>query len=212
MKQWLTATFLWATSALVFAQPDIQVQGLFAGKAVLNINGSMQMLSEGETSPEGVILVSATTSMAVIELDGQRYELDLSSRINSDYIPAEGKEIRLMADNNGHYFTTIRINGRQAQAMLDTGATSVAMNSRQATSLGLNYRDAPSQVVSTAAGRVQGRQITLNRVSLGDIELTSVTALVLEGDFPEVILLGNSFLSRLEMNNQGSVMILTAPF
>jgi aspartyl protease family protein len=86
------------------------------------------------------------------------------------------------------------------------------MNSRQATSLGLNYRDAPSQVVSTAAGRVQGRQITLNRVSLGDIELTSVTALVLEGDFPEVILLGNSFLSRLEMNNQGSVMILTAPF
>jgi len=27
-----------------------------------------------------------------------------------------------------------------------------------------------------------------------------------------VILLGNSFLSRVETNNQGAVMILTAPF
>ncbi|MEQ8960201.1 MAG: retroviral-like aspartic protease family protein, partial [Coleofasciculus sp. C2-GNP5-27] len=68
------------------------------------------------------------------------------------------------------------------------------------------------QVVSTAAGRVQARRITLDRVSLGDIELNSVTAMVLEGDFPEVILLGNSFLSRIEMNNQGSVMVLSSPY
>lgn len=212
MKQRWIGLILWLTSSLVIAQPDIQVQGLFAGKAVLAINGSMQMLSEGQVSPEGVSLVSATTSRAVVEFEGQRYELDLSSRINSAYVPAEDREVRLMADNGGHYFTTIRINGREARAMLDTGATSVAINSRQALSLGLNYRNAPSQVVSTAAGRVQARQITLNRVSLGDIELNSVTAMVLEGDFPEVILLGNSFLSRLEMNNQGSVMVLTAPY
>tara|TARA_R110002073_G_scaffold219394_3_gene379709 strand:+ start:110 stop:715 length:606 start_codon:yes stop_codon:yes gene_type:complete len=199
-------------AASVMAQPDIQVQGLFAGKAVLNINGSLRMLSEGEISPEGILLVSANTRLAVIEHEEQRYELDLTSRINSDFVPAENKEVRLMADNAGHYFTTVRINGRQATAMLDTGATSIAINSRQAQSLGLNYQDAPSHVVSTASGRVQARQITLNRVSLGEIELNAVAAVVLEGDFPEVILLGNSFLSRIEMNNQGSVMVLTAPF
>ena len=199
-------------ATLVIAQPDIQVQGLFAGKAVLNINGNMRMLSEGEVSPEGVLLVSANTNLAVIEHEEQHYELDLTSRINSAYIPAEGKEVRLFADNGGHYFTLIRINGQQAQAMLDTGATSVAMNSQHAQSLGIRYANAPSQTVSTAAGRVQARRVTLNRVSLGDIEINAVAATILEGDFPEVILLGNSFLSRVEMNNQGSVMVLTAPF
>jgi len=199
-------------AASVVAQPDIQVQGLFAGKAVLNINGNRQMLSEGDVSPEGILLVSADTATAVIEHEGQRYELDLTSRINSAFVPAEGKEVRLFADSGGHYFTTIRINGQQAQAMLDTGATSVAMNSQHAQSLGIRYTDAPVQTVSTAAGRVQARRVTLNRVSLGDIEIHAVAATILEGNFPEVILLGNSFLSRVETNNQGAVMILTAPF
>jgi len=208
----LTGIILWVLTGLAFAQPDIQVQGLFSGKAVLNINGNRHMLSEGQVSPEGVSLVSANTSVAVIDFEGQRYELDLSSRINSAFVPADRKEVRLLADSGGHYFTSIRINGRQAQAMLDTGASSIAMNSRQAQALGLSYRDAPSQVVSTAAGRVQARRITLSRVSLGDIELNSVTAMVLEGDFPEVILLGNSFLSRIETNNQGSVMVLSSPY
>lgn len=208
----LIGVILWLAAGLALAQPDIQVQGLFSGKAVLNIDGSMHMLSEGDISPEGVSLVSASATVAIIEFEGQRYELDLSSRINSAFVPADSKEIRLMADSGGHYFTDIRINGRQAQAVLDTGASSVAINSRQARALGLNYQNAPSQVVSTAAGRVQARRITLDRVSLGDIELNSVTAMVLEGDFPEVILLGNSFLSRIEMNNQGSVMVLSSRY
>lgn len=208
----LIGVILWLVAGLALSQPDIQVQGLFSGKAVLNINGSMHMLSEGEVSPEGVSLVSASTTSAIIEFEGQRYELDLSSRINSTFVPADSREIRLMADAGGHYFTNIRINGRQAQAMLDTGATSVAMNSQQALALGVDFQNAPAQIVSTAAGRVEGRRVTLNRVSLGEIELSSVSAMVLEGDFPEVILLGNSFLSRIEMNNQGSVMVLSSPY
>lgn len=199
-------------SADVMGQPDIQVQGLFSGKAVLNINGNLRMLSEGQESPDGVKLISADTSNAVILYDGKEFTLDLSSRISAAYSNAEVNNIRLMPDSRGHYITQVRINGRSAQVMLDTGATSVAMSSRQADQLGINYKDAPQGRSSTAAGVVSTRQIRLSSVQLGSITLNNIEAVVLEGDSPDIILLGNSFLSRVDMRNEGNLMVLTAPY
>lgn len=194
------------------SQPDIQVQGLFSGKAVLNINGQLRMLSEGQTSPEGVRLISASTEKARIYYNDQEFDIDLSSRINSSYTAATHKEVRLTAGQNGHYVSTARINGRQAQVMLDTGASMIAMSSVEADRLGISYKSAPTSRASTAAGIVKTYSIKLNSVQLGAIELTNIDAAVIEGDFPEQILLGNSFLSRLQMRNEGTVMVLTAPF
>lgn len=207
----ITAIFCCLAPHLV-AQPDIQVQGLFDGKAVLNINGALRMLSTGQVSPEGVTLVSANTSSAEILYQGERFELDLSSRISAAYSEAEVNEVRLLPDSRGHYITPVRINGRSVSVMLDTGATSIAMNSYQADQLGIDYRNAPQGRVSTAAGDVSSRRVKIASVQLGNITLNNLDAVVLEGNAPDIILLGNSFLSRVEMRNEGGLMVLTAPY
>lgn len=64
--------------ALLFAAlhaqaADISVNALFGGKAQISVNGGKPvMLSVGQTSPEGVKLVSADSSAAVIEFQGKR--------------------------------------------------------------------------------------------------------------------------------------------
>lgn len=201
-----------AISALTISQPDIQVQGLFNDKAVLNVNGHLRMLSVGQQSPEGVKLLRADTSKARILFEGKEFELDLSSRISAAYTTAQVNDVRLMPDSRGHYITQVRINGRAAQVMLDTGATIIAMNSNHATQLGISYKDAPQGRASTASGVVNTRRVKLNSVQLGTITLNNVEASVIEGNSPDIILLGNSFLSRVDMRNEGNLMVLSAPY
>ena len=195
-----------------FSLPDIQVQGLFPNKAVLNINGKLRLLSAGQQSPEGIKLISANTANALILYEGKQYELDLSSRISAAYTAAAANDVRLLPDSRGHYITQVRINGRSVQVLLDTGATSIAMNSQQAARLGIDYEHGPQTIVATAAGDLKSRRVNLNSVQLGPIQLNNVEALVLEGSSPDIILLGNSFLSRVGMRTEGKLMVLTAPY
>lgn len=208
----LVPAILSVLSCAAWGLPDIQVQGLFSGKAVLSIDGQLRMLSDGQRSDEGVELVSATASKAIILYDGEKFELDLSSRISASFSEAEVNDVRLIADSKGHYVTQARINGRSVQVMLDTGATVVAMSGNQADMLGIDYKSAPQGRVSTASGVVTSRQVRLSSVQIGNISMNAIDAVVLEGDSPSIILLGNSFLSRVDMRNDGGLMILTAPF
>ena len=49
----------------------------------------------------------------------------------------------------------------------------------------------------------------LDRVQLGDITLRNVGGAVHEGDFPPKVLLGQSFLNRLDMSRDGTMLTLT---
>jgi len=62
--------------------------------------------------------------------------------------------------------------------------------------------------VSTANGDARVYVVSLDSVKVGDIELHGVDAAVLEGDSPPTVLLGMSFLSRLDMQHQGDVLVL----
>ena len=216
MMRWLprlvSLAFGLGLSVDIISQPDVQVQGLFTDRAVLNINGKLRMLSTGQKSPEGVKLLSANAVKALISYGGKEFELGISSHISTAYSAAALNDVRLIADSRGHYITQVRINGQSVQVLLDTGATAVAMSSRQADQLGISYRDAPRERVATASGHVAGRKVKLSSVQLGPITVNSVDAVVLPGGHPDIILLGNSFLSRVEMRNEGSLMVLTAPY
>ena len=50
--------------------PKITVVGLFKDTAIVVIDGRRRLLRSGDTSPEGVTLVSATSTEAVLEVDG----------------------------------------------------------------------------------------------------------------------------------------------
>lgn len=208
MKQFiLSFIFCFITTQLSFAT-DIMVLGLFKNKAIVNIDGKQRTLKKGKKSPEGVILVFADSDSAILEVDGKEQEFKLGRQVSSSFKQKELSEAKIMSVN-GMYSTVGFINGQQVQFLVDTGATWIAMNAHQARSLGINFRYLGKRShVSTANGVVPVYRVTLAKVRVGEIELTNVAAGVLEGSSPQQVLLGNSFLNRVEMQRQGQVMLL----
>ena len=77
------------------AAADITVNALFGGKAMLIVNGGKpRMLSVGETTPEGVKLVSATSEVAVVEFKGQRQTLGVGQGTRVASAPVAGSRAR----------------------------------------------------------------------------------------------------------------------
>lgn len=170
------------------------------------------MLRAGERTPEGVLLVTADTRSAVLEVDGERRTLGMSRRISTRFAKPEKAEVHIQSGRGGHYFTPGRINGYAVDFMVDTGATAISMNLPTAQRLNLNYRAGQQVSVTTANGVVNGYRLMLDTVRIGSIELNMVEAIVTMGDFPAEILLGNSYLSRVDMRRENGVLILEARF
>lgn len=214
LKTMAVALLYCATQTLA---ADISVTALFGGKAQLVINGGKpRMLSAGQTSPEGVKLISADSSAAVIEFQGKRRSLALGSgmRIGGADLSAgsSGSSVTLTADERGHYQTLGQINGGTVTFLVDTGATTIALPSADARRLGINYLNGQRGFTQTANGRAVAYRITLDTVKVGDITLHAVEAMVLEGDGLKVALLGMSFLNRTEMKRDGQALTLIRQF
>jgi aspartyl protease family protein len=209
--------------ALLFAAvpaqaTDISVTALFSGKAQIVIDGKPRMLSAGQSSPEGVKLVSADSSAAVIEFQGKRRSLALGSgyKVSGVSLPtgASGSapSVTLTADAQGHYLTLGQVNGGTVQFLVDTGATSIALPSAEARRLGINYLNGQRGYTQTANGKAAAYRITLDTVKVGDITLHAVEAVVLEGDGLKIALLGMSFLNRTEIKRDGQALTLIRRF
>ncbi|MFL0810826.1 MAG: TIGR02281 family clan AA aspartic protease [Agarilytica sp.] len=191
------------------AAESVIAVGLLKNMAVLEIDGKQRTLKAGKTSPEGVTLVSSTTKQAVIEIDGKRQTLTLSRRVGGVKYQEPGKqEVRVASGVGGHYFTPGRINNKPVNFLVDTGATSVVLNSLMAESLRINYKAGRPIQVNTANGVTTGFLVMLNNVSVGTVKVNNVEAVINQGAFPTEILLGNSFLSRVEMNIERGVLVL----
>ncbi|CAH0991545.1 hypothetical protein SIN8267_01653 [Sinobacterium norvegicum] len=192
----------------VMAGPDVVVSGLFNNGAILDINGKQRMLRAGQTSPEGIKLISANKQQAKLLIDGKQYTLGLSRRINNNYKQAES--VTVAVNNNGYdqFITSGSINGRGVKFLVDTGATSVAMSISTAKTLGINYLAGIPIQVGTASGVVNGYKITLNNVSVGGISVSGVDAIVNQSPMREV-LLGMSFLNHVEVSHKNGVLYLT---
>jgi aspartyl protease family protein len=188
---------------------NVQVQGLFKGSAVLTIDGTQRILKQGNTSPEGVKLLSATSKEAVLIIDGKRHRLGISQQISSGFQAAEKAELRIQAGHNGHFFTTGQINGRNVNFLVDTGASVIALNKQTAISLGINYRAGENGAVSTANGTVSVFIVNLDRVTVGGITVHNVRASVHLDESPTVALLGNSFLNEVNMSTENGVLLLS---
>jgi len=194
------------------SETRIEVQALFKNRAMLLIDGKRRMLRAGETSPEGVTLISASARGARVEMAGQQRELKLGNRIGSSFAGPREQQVRVVADAQGMYLASGSINGVPVRFLLDTGATLISINQPLAERLGLDYRRGTASQSITASGMAPIWRLRIARVKLGDIELTEVDAAVHQGDFPPMPLLGNSFLSRVEMVRSGSSVLLRRKF
>jgi clan AA aspartic protease (TIGR02281 family) len=112
----------------------------------------------------------------------------------------------LQRSPGGGYSTAVTINGKTIRGIVDTGATLVSMSANTAAELGVQYSTGEQLQMTTANGKTTGRAVTLNSVTIGNITLNQVEAVVSEADHP--LLIGMSFLSRLTINTTGNGMTL----
>jgi aspartyl protease family protein len=193
------------------AQNKISVIGLFKDKAIVEIDGVRRVLNTGATSPEGVRLLGADSKGAVMVIDGQEQRFVLGSKIIAGTAsPSATKAtVKIWPDPAGMYLVNGSINQFPVKFLVDTGATLVAMNEVEAKRIGIPYKlKGQLGQSSTASGIAKTYYIRLAKVRVGDIELTDVDGAILEGGYPIEVLLGNSFLSRLNMVRSGQMMEL----
>lgn len=210
IRRWLPGLLCLLLSAEVFST-SVEVQGLLKNAAVIKIDGQAVMLRAGERR-QGVTLISADSRQAVLEINGQRQTLGISQRINSAYTVQQKREVGIARNPQNAYTTYASINGQRFLVLVDTGASQVALNSRQADRLGIDYRQGTPVLVSTASGRARAYQTRLRTVDVGGIVVSSVPAMVIEGDFPEIVLLGMTYLEHVKIREEQGTMYLQARF
>jgi len=117
------------------------------------------------------------------------------------------KSIILQRNRAGHYVFDGSVNGISAEFLLDTGATAVSISGSFAKTLGLR-KGAPMQAV-TANGMTIAYSTSIQRLVIGEIEERNVAASIVPNLPGDQILLGMSFLKRLDFTQRGDTLILT---
>lgn len=213
MRVLLIFLYLMFVSSQAAAETQVNVVGLFHGKAILSINGGKpKTYSVGQVTPDGIKVISADSSKVILEVDGKRRELGMGQGIAIVGGGSSAQTATLYANNAGHFLGEGYINGSSMKFLVDTGASSIALSGKEARRLGLSYLNGDIGAASTAAGVVKAYRISLNTVKIGGIVMHQVEAMVLEGDSPPVVLLGMSVLNRVQMERDGMVMTLTKKY
>lgn len=195
------------------ADTQVNVVGLFSGKAVLMINGAKpKTLSVGQSS-DGVKLLAADSQVATLQIEGKTKQLGMGQAASVGGSASSGTQSATLYSNaQGHFIGDCQINGAALKFLVDTGATTVALNSGDAKFANIDYKRGEQMQVSTANGVVTAYRVTIANLKIGGITLSQVDASVLEGGSPPIVLLGMSALSRLDMKRADIAMMLTKKY
>ena len=209
MTKQLLAVALAALPALALAT-DVNVIGLFPGKAVVVINrGAPQTLSVGGAPADGVRLLSVDRSSATLEFDGKREKLEMGQHYETAAVSGSRSSVTLPADSRGQFVTGGQVNGSYLRFVVDTGATYVNIPASEVRRLGIDLGGAQRGATMTANGPVAVYKVFLDSVSVGGVTLYNVEATVHPMPGMDVGLLGMSFLNRMEMRREGENLTLT---
>jgi len=188
---------------------EVTVSGLFTNKAVVQIDGGpLRTLSVGQSTPEGVVLVSVERDAATFDIDGKRTTLGLGRARMAASEPAAESAV-LTADVRGHFTTDGMVNGMPIRFVVDTGATLISLPANEARRLSIDYRKGRKVTMATANGNTSGYLVKLDTVRVGGAMLHGVDAVVIDGTGLRSPLLGMSFLNRMNMKREGDIMTLT---
>ena len=190
------------------AETTVELQALLGDTAVLMINGQRKTLRVGE-SFEGVTVLATQPTEATLGINGQSNTVGLSQRVGSNFEDPQEHVVTIARDARMQYQTNALINGRKALVLVDTGANTVAISSAQARSMNIDYSSGVPTSVETASGMTGAYGITLQSVSVGGIQVNSVRALVVDGDYPITILLGMTYLQHVKMQEHNGILSLS---
>ncbi len=204
------AALLLLVAAGAASAQSVVLAGRMGERALLVIDGTPYTAAVGQTVA-GVKLRSWAGDQAQLEHGGKSFALTVGATpVQLGAMAprsAGGREIVLVAGPGGHFSSAGAINGKPVRFVVDTGATMIAIGKDDATRIGLDLSNAQRGMTQTANGAVPVAVVTLSSVRVGDVELANVAAVVLPTPMP-VVLLGNSFLSRLQMKRENDVMRL----
>jgi len=190
---------------------DVRVVGLFGSKALVSIDGGApSSMRIGQRTASGVRLLAIEGESVIFEIDGKRRAL----RMGQPYVSkASGNTptVRLSADSNGHYMANGTVNGSAVRFLVDTGATMIALPAHVARQAGIQFSKGPRGTVQTAGGPTTAYKVKLDTVSIGGVTLNNVDAVVLDRGLT-VPLLGMTFLSRMDIQHDGGLMVLKKRF
>jgi aspartyl protease family protein len=141
--------------------------------------------------------VARFADQAVMHPDAQ------AAAVQPVYQPREpvhsGRSLSVDADRQGHFKVDARIQGRELDFMVDTGASLVIMRESDAAQIGIRpMRSDYTRTVSTANGRAKAAPARIDRIEIGGITVNDVDALVMPDDVLWQNLLGMTFLSKLK--------------
>lgn len=207
---------LWALSAAADDDPreisrQVVLEAVLGDKVMLSIDGERHTLGADQPARKGVRVLRISPDRVEIEVNGQSRQLRLGegSVVAAPYKQRAHSEVTIVRNAAGMYTTVGSINGLPVDFLVDTGATTIAMNASQARRLGIDFRlTGQPTMVGTASGVTQAYRVVLDSVTVGEISARQVPAVVIDGGFPLQVLLGMSFLGRVEIQREGALMRL----
>ena len=120
----------------------------------------------------------------------------------------EGDKLRLVRQDDGHFWLRASINGVNADFMVDSGATVTAMGDALARQTNVQL-DGRKILLETANGQIEARTGNIAEFRIGDFQIDDLDVVV--GDnFGDVNVVGMNFLDSFSSwKVQGDVMELT---
>lgn len=196
--------------ALTAEATDVRLVGLAHNRAILVIDGGHpNVIRVGQKGPADVKVLAVTDEQATIEVDGESVVLRLGDQPYAPPVAAKRSSVTLISNGQGHFLATGAINGAPVRFIVDTGASLVAMGPADAKRAGIDYMAGEKGYASTANGVAEVYRVRLDKVQVGDIVMLNVEGLVHSSMDMPVVLLGMSFLGRLDMQRQGDTLTLT---
>jgi aspartyl protease family protein len=180
---------------------NLLILGVFAG-----ISASIPIIYQSNPQAFDALLSSAMNSGA----ENAPASKVVTTTINPETPQPLGRKVTVQSDGNGHYAATFKLNGRQIDALIDTGATLVTINMSTARRIGISLNASDfNQEVSTANGIIKAAVVNLDNLQIGRISLNDVQAVVIEDKALQTNLIGMSFLNRLgKFQAQEGTMLL----
>lgn len=109
------------------------------------------------------------------------------------------RRVSLRSDRSGHFRTEARVDGRDLDFLVDTGATVIALTQKDAERIGIRpFLSDYTTSVNTANGPAKAARARINRIDIGGVVVRDVDALVMPEGALQQNLLGMAYLSKLK--------------
>jgi aspartyl protease family protein len=120
-----------------------------------------------------------------------------------------GRTVKLESDRQGHFRVDARVDGRNIDFLVDTGASAVVIRETDAARLGIFPRASEyTGRTQTANGVAKYAPTRLNRVEVNGITVRDVDAAVMADESLKTNLLGMTFLSRVKFSHDRGRLVL----